>query len=203
MTVRDPAPTSLRQRRQQQTRADLVTAVLSVIREAGLAGATIDRVSIESGISRGTVYAHFPGGRDELLRAAYAHLGHDLVSRTRAAISAEADWEGQLAALAQAMFELASDEHVGHFYNVSGPALISTGDERGIGSGASVEMIKAALQAAAGHGEAESAIDTDVIAVLLVGALREAAVEVAAGELEADRAVHAFARLAHGLAHRG
>ncbi|WP_017793561.1 TetR/AcrR family transcriptional regulator [Leucobacter salsicius] len=200
MTEQAPAPTSLRQRRQQQTRADLVAAVLAVIGEDGVAGATIDQVSAASGISRGTVYAYFPGGRDELLRAAYAQLGHDLVARTRAALSVESGWEGQLSALAQAMFELASDERVGHFYNVSGPALISVGDERGIGSGASVEMIRDAFELAAARGDVESDIDAEVIALLLVGALREAATEVAAGALDPDRAVRAFARLARGLA---
>ena len=199
MTDHEPVPTSLRQRRQQQTRAELVAAALAVIGEHGLAAATIDRVSAESGISRGTVYAHFPGGRDELLRAAYGRLGQDLVARTRTAVSAEAGWEGQLSALAQAMFELASEQRVGHFYNVSGPALIASGDERGIGSGASVEMIREALELAAARSEVDAEIDAGAIALLLVGALREAATEVAAGALDPDRAVRAFARIARGL----
>ncbi|MHA3683832.1 TetR/AcrR family transcriptional regulator [Leucobacter sp. HY1910] len=193
-------PLSLRQRRQQQTRQDLVAATLVVIGEEGVAGTTIDRVAAQSGISRGTVYAHFSGGRDQLLRAAYAQLGEDLVARTRAAVSAETGWRGQLAALARAMFALASDERVGHFYNVSGPALITTGSERGIGSSASASMIRDALAAAAAAGEVAQDLEVDATALLLVGALREAATGVAAGAIDPDHAVRAFSRLASGIA---
>lgn len=98
------------------------------------------------------------------------------------------------------MFELASDERVGHFYNVSGPALITTGSERCIGSGASVLMIRDVLAAAARAGEVATDLELEGIALLLVGALREAAVGVAAGALDPDHAVRAFSRLASGLA---
>ncbi|MBL3700980.1 TetR/AcrR family transcriptional regulator [Leucobacter luti] len=193
-------PPSLRERRQERTRHELVDAVLVVIGESGLDGATIERVSAQSGISRGTVYAHFPGGRDELLRAAYARLGSELVERTRAAVDESGDWRGRLVAHARAMFDLAADQHLGHFFNVSGPTLISDGAERGIGSGASALMIEADLRAAQLRGEVSADVDPAATATLLVGALREAAIRVAAGGSDAERAYAAFARLADGLA---
>lgn len=191
---------SLRERRQRRTREELVDAVLAVIAERGLADATIDRVSAESGMSRGTVYAHFPGGRDDLLRAAYARLGGELVERTRAAVSAVSDWRARIVAHARTMFDLAADARIGHFYNVSGPTLIVAGAERGIGSGASIAMIRETLEEAQRAGGVDAEIDVDAMAALLVGALREAAMGVAAGALDADRAYAAFARLVDGLA---
>lgn len=190
---------SLRERRQLRTRADLVEAVLTVIAESGLPEATIDRISAASGISRGTVYAHFPGGRDELLRAAYAKLGQDLVARTRAAEAAADGWREQLAAHARAMFDLAADARIGHFYNVSGPTLIVSGEERGIGSGASAIMMADALRAAQRAGEVDPVVDAEAVASLLVGALREAATRVSAGERGAERSYTAFTRLVAGL----
>ena len=192
-----PAPT-LRERRQARTRQELVDAVLVVIAADGLDAATIDRVSAQSGISRGTVYAHFPAGRDELLRAAYARLGADLVARTRAAVSGAADWRGRLAAHAQEMMALAADANVGHFFNVSGPTLILEGDERGIGSGASILMIQDDLAAARERGEVAADVDPAATAVLLVGALREGAIRVAGGA-DPRAFTGAFARLAAGL----
>lgn len=191
---------SLRERRQLRTRTDLVDAVLRVIGESGLAETSIDRISVASGISRGTVYAHFPGGRDELLRAAYAKLGQDLVAQTREAVSVVEGWREQIDALAQSMFNLAADPRIGHFYNVSGPALIVSGEERGIGSGASVLMIRQALEAAQSIGEVDLDVDADAVAALLVGALREAATGVSAGERDANRSYAAFAQLTSGLA---
>ncbi|SJN08739.1 Transcriptional regulator, TetR family [Leucobacter sp. 7(1)] len=195
-----PLQLTLRERRQLRTRQELVDALLVIIAEDGVDVATIERVSAQSGISRGTVYAHFPGGRDELLRAAYAALGERLVARSHAAVLAADDWRGQLAALARQMFALAADEHTGHFFNVSGPTLITGGAERGIGSGASVIMIEDALRAAQSDGGVDPSVDTAVTAVLLVGALREAAMRVAAGLDPADRATAAFGRLVEGLA---
>ncbi|PIJ49512.1 hypothetical protein BMH30_04480, partial [Leucobacter sp. OLES1] len=64
MTTEAPtrsAPLTLRERRQQRTRVELVDAVLAVIADDGVDALTIDRVSQESGISRGTIYAHFSG----------------------------------------------------------------------------------------------------------------------------------------------
>jgi len=193
-------PGSLRERRQQRTRSELVDAVLAIIAAGGLADATIERVSAESGISRGTVYAHFPGGRDELLRAAYARLGRTLVERTREAVSAAGDWRGRLEAHARAMFDLAGDVRIGHFFNVSGPTLITEGSERGIGSGASIVMIRETLEAAQLAGEVDGRVDAATTAVLLVGALREAAMSVSAGAAPSDRAYAAFARIVDGLA---
>lgn len=196
------ASPSLRERRQRRTREELVDAVLGVIAKRGLAEATIERVSAESGMSRGTVYAHFPGGRDELLRAAYARLGRELVERTRAAVSAVSDWRARIVAHARAMFDLAADARIGHFYNVSGPTLIVAGAERGIGSGASIVMIRETLEEAQRAGDVDPEVDADAVAALLVGAMREAAIGVAAGARDADRAYAAFARLVEGLAAR-
>lgn len=194
--------TSLRERRQQRTRRELVDAVLAVVATGGLAETTIDRISAESGISRGTVYAHFPGGRDELLRAAYARLGEQLVDRTRAAVLAADDWRGRIVAHARAMFDLAGDARIGHFYNVSGPTLIVDGAERGIGSGASIVSIREALQQAQASGDVDAGVDADAAAVLLVGALREAAIGVAAQTVDPRRAAASFERLVDGLAAR-
>jgi AcrR family transcriptional regulator len=195
-------PTSLRERRQLRTRRELVDAVLAVVAGGGLSETTIDRISAESGISRGTVYAHFPGGRDELLRAAYARLGRQLVERTREAVLAADDWRGRIVAHARAMFDLAGDARIGHFYNVSGPTLVVDGEERGIGSGASVVSIREELERAQAAGDVAADVDAGGAAVLLVGALREAAIGVAAQTMDPRRAYESFARLVEGLAAR-
>jgi AcrR family transcriptional regulator len=195
-------PTSLRERRQLRTRRELVDAVLAVVAGGGLSETPIDRISAESGISRGTVYAHFPGGRDELLRAAYARLGRQLVERTREAVLAADDWRGRIVAHARAMFDLAGDARIGHFYNVSGPTLVVDGEERGIGSGASVVSIREELERAQAAGDVAADVDAGGAAVLLVGALREAAIGVAAQTMDPRRAYESFARLVEGLAAR-
>lgn len=189
-----------RERRRRRTREDLVAAALRVIEEVGVDGLTIERVSSESGISRGTVYAHFPDGRDELLRGAYASLGRDLVERTSSAATEALDWRASILAHGRALLDLASDERIGYFFNVSGPTLITDGAERGIGSGASARMIRDELLAARAEGLVGAGFDAAAAARLLVGALREAAVAVARDGADPGDALTAFGRLIDGLA---
>jgi len=61
---------SLRERRRETTRREAVDSLLGLIAEGGIDLVTIDLVAERSGMARGTLYAHFPAGRDELLRAA-------------------------------------------------------------------------------------------------------------------------------------
>ena len=49
-------------------RERLLAATYTCVSRFGLAKTTIDDVVKESGVSRATIYRHFPGGRDELLR---------------------------------------------------------------------------------------------------------------------------------------
>ena len=189
-----------RAERQEETRRRIVQAAVELHTARGPSRTTVKDVAERAGVTRPTVYAHFPGGRDELLRAAYATLGHDLVARTRAAVTAAEGWRAQLAAHAQALFDLAQDSNTGHFFNVSGPTLIVEGAERGIGSGASLVMIRETLEQAQSEGQIDPTLDVDAVAALLVGSIREAAIGVAAGVREADTVYAAFVRLIDGLA---
>jgi AcrR family transcriptional regulator len=49
-------------------RQRLLTSTYVCISRYGLAKTTVEDVVKESGVSRATIYRHFPGGRDELLR---------------------------------------------------------------------------------------------------------------------------------------
>jgi haloalkane dehalogenase len=55
----------------QATRARLVRAGAQVLRDVGLAGATVERIAAAAGLTHGAVYRHFPD-RDVLLREALA-----------------------------------------------------------------------------------------------------------------------------------
>jgi AcrR family transcriptional regulator len=57
----------------------MLTSALSLLRERGANGVTLDGVLAHSGAPRGSIYHHFPGGRDQLVVEA-AGLGGDLVA---------------------------------------------------------------------------------------------------------------------------
>ena len=53
----------------------MIRSAAVLVRERGARGTSIDDVLAHSGAPRGSVYHHFPGGRDELLREATAFAG--------------------------------------------------------------------------------------------------------------------------------
>src|SRR6516165_12215038 len=57
------------------TRTKMLLSAAEVMRERGAAGVTIDEVLARSGAPRGSVYYHFPEGRNQILAEALRWAG--------------------------------------------------------------------------------------------------------------------------------
>ncbi|HKS98228.1 MAG TPA: TetR/AcrR family transcriptional regulator [Rugosimonospora sp.] len=64
-----------RRRAPGHTKQLMVDSAVLLLRERGVAGVTVDAVLARSGAPRGSVYHHFPGGRDELILEAVRRAG--------------------------------------------------------------------------------------------------------------------------------
>src|SRR3954465_12188486 len=104
---------SLRVRQRLRTREDLIRAAIEVIAVNGLDAATVDRITGRAGTSRATLYAHFPGGRTDLLAEAYQTMGRDLVDAASILAARQANWIDRLCAYPSAMLELAAKRELG------------------------------------------------------------------------------------------
>jgi AcrR family transcriptional regulator len=62
-----PAPLPTRERQRLETRSLILEVALAEIAEAGLAGARIEHIARKAGVTRPTIYAHFPRKEDFLL----------------------------------------------------------------------------------------------------------------------------------------
>jgi len=67
-------PTRARSKR-GDTRTKMLISAAEVMRERGAAGVTIDEVLTRSGAPRGSVYYHFPHGRNQILTEALRYAG--------------------------------------------------------------------------------------------------------------------------------
>lgn len=67
-------------RKHGATRDRMIVSAAEVLRERGAAGVTIDEVLVRSGAPRGSVYHHFPGGRNQLLTEALHYAGDVLTN---------------------------------------------------------------------------------------------------------------------------
>src|ERR1700746_3033072 len=66
----DAAPTKRR-----DTREKMLISAAEVMRERGAAGVNLDEVLPRSGAPRGSVYYHFPDGRNQILAEALRYSG--------------------------------------------------------------------------------------------------------------------------------
>jgi AcrR family transcriptional regulator len=63
------------------TRERMVISTALLVRERGARATSIDDVLVHSGAPRGSVYHHFPGGRQQLLREAIDYAGQFVATR--------------------------------------------------------------------------------------------------------------------------
>jgi TetR/AcrR family transcriptional repressor of lmrAB and yxaGH operons len=71
----DAAPT-----KRCDTRIKMLVSAAQVMRERGPAGVTIDEVLARSGAPRGSVYYHFPDGRNQILTEALRYSGDSITA---------------------------------------------------------------------------------------------------------------------------
>ncbi|WP_245649956.1 TetR/AcrR family transcriptional regulator [Millisia brevis] len=70
------------------TKQRMTDAAIRLLRERGAAGVTIDAVLDRSGAPRGSLYHHFPGGRDEILLTAARQSGEVIDAMLAATVEA-------------------------------------------------------------------------------------------------------------------
>ncbi len=66
--------------KRRDTRTKMLISAAEVMRERGAAGVTIDEVLARSGAPRGSVYYHFPDGRNQILAEALRYSGESITA---------------------------------------------------------------------------------------------------------------------------
>jgi AcrR family transcriptional regulator len=78
-----------RQEHQQQNRLALLAAAERVFAERGIAGASLDEVAAEAGLTKGAVYSNFTGKEDLVLAVMHHRLGREADSQAEHGLSRE------------------------------------------------------------------------------------------------------------------
>jgi AcrR family transcriptional regulator len=189
---------SLRERQRARTQNDILDAVVDVIASAGSEGPLIEQIADEAGVSRATLYAHFPGGVDELVSKAYERTGVGFVEHVRELQGQAESWRDRIVAHGRAMVDIASRGRLGRFYNLAAAQYPSTAAVSGAGSRASHDDFAAELATARGLGELVE-IDIQEAAHLLTGAVRIIGIRAAESPQLGTASLQAFERLVDGL----
>lgn len=106
----EPSPLPTRERQRQETRSLILQVALAEIAEAGLAGTRIEHVARKAGVSRPTIYAHFPR-KEDFLFALQARTEEVALSALRERLAEPATGAELMHRLVDAIFDLVEDGH--------------------------------------------------------------------------------------------
>jgi AcrR family transcriptional regulator len=185
-----PAPD--RPRTKAAQREATVAALMAVARELfaqrGYANVGTEEIVKRAGVTRGALYHHFRGGKEQLFRAVLVQISAETMRRVVAEASKTDDpWE-ELVLGSEAFLDAAMTPEVQRIMLVDGPSVLGWDVWRAIDTDHGLGLLEAAVQNAmdAGRLAPGSAM---AVAQVLSGALDEAAMVVArADDPEAARA---------------
>jgi AcrR family transcriptional regulator len=165
--------------RGQATRAHLVDVATRLFAAHGYDGTTIEAVLAGSGVSRGSLYHHFPG-KDALFWAVLEEVGARMGERVREAMGDAPDPVAALRAGCLAWIRLAGDPVVRQILLIDAPAVLGWRRWRELDE-QTLEEIRALLTYAVEAGSVEGR-HLDAFAHIVLAALNEVTLMIAGGD---------------------
>lgn len=166
--------------RGQATRQFIVDAAARLFTEEGYAGASIERVLRDAGVSRGALYHHF-SSKEALFAAVLEAVETRVAATLAAAAQGAANPLDGLRAGCAAWLELARDPTVKQVVLIDAPSVVGWQVWREIDGRHALGLLRAALGQAAEAGRVRPAM-VDLYAHLLLAALIEVALLIARSE---------------------
>jgi len=191
MDVKDSDPTPeprTKAAQSEATTAALIAAARALFAERGYAGVGTEEIVQRAGVTRGALYHHFKGGKEDLFQAVLVQLATDTTERVmRAALAVDDPFEALIVG-ANAFLDACTTTEVQRIMLVDGPSVLGWDVWREADSGQALELLEAALQRAMDAGRMIPQ-PSRPLAHVLIGALDEAAMVVArADDRQAARA---------------
>jgi AcrR family transcriptional regulator len=175
-----PAPARPRTKAAQReaTTAALIKAARKLFAEHGYAGVGTEEIVKRAGVTRGALYHHFPGGKEDLFRAVLVQTSAETLQRViKEASRTDDPWE-ELLLGAEAFLDACTNPEVQRVMLIDGPAVLGWDVWRAIDSDYGLGILVAAVQHAMDAGRLLPGSAT-AVAHVLSGALDEAAMVVA------------------------
>jgi AcrR family transcriptional regulator len=170
------------------TREHLVTVATALFAERGYEGTSIEAVLQAAGVSRGSLYYHFPG-KDALFEAVLEALETDVGRRTMEAAADAPDPATALRAGCLAWVGIAADPVIQQILLIDAPSVLGWQRWRTLGERHGLGLIKAGLTAIADEGGLAPEL-VEVFSHVVLAAIDEIALFVARSD-QTDAATEA------------
>jgi AcrR family transcriptional regulator len=176
--VSDPARPGPGAPQREAAATALVSAARGLFAERGYAAVATEEIVQRAGVTRGALYHHFRGGKEDLFHAVLVQISAETVQHiARIATAIDDPWES-LVVGCEAFLDACASSEVQRIVLTDAPAVLGWDVRRAIDADYGLGLLEAALQRAmdAGRLREGSAIS---LAYVLAGALDEAAMVVA------------------------
>lgn len=181
-------PPSLRERNRVRTRNEILDSAAILLGEPSTSSFTLEELGHRALVSRGTIYAYFPGGRDEVITEVYVRAATHVRERAELLRSEQITTADRISALARGFLETAAQPE-GRFYGSVRPEVATiVAHHLGSTSIRITELINDDLLTAQKAGLLDASVNCSLVGTLLAGAIR-AAGERAAREPDAVEAL--------------
>ena len=180
----------------RETQDRLIKVAKELFTSKGYAGTAMEDLVAKAGMTRGALYHQYADKRD-LFRAVFEAVETELGQQLGMAVASETDPWGMLRAGARAFLAAATEPAIRQIVLIDGPAVLGWEEWRRIDSQHSLGMVRMIFEAniAAGNIPPQP---VEPLAHLIVGALNEAALAVAAAD-DAAAARESFATSMEGV----
>ncbi len=177
-TATDTSRPRTKAQQRESTIAALVAAARELFAARGYAAVGTEEIVQQAGVTRGALYHHFKGGKEDLFRAVLVQISAETTQQVMEAATQSSDpWEA-LVIGADAFLDASARPDVQRIMLVDGPSVLGWDVWRAADGEYALRMLETALQRAIDAGRL---IDQPAraLAHVLLGALDEAAMVVA------------------------
>jgi AcrR family transcriptional regulator len=163
------------------TRRGLLESARALFAQLGFAGTSLNAVAQRAGVTRGAINHHF-GGKIDLFTAVFVELEEELDNTVRAAAAGKSTTREAFMAACAAWLDFAVRSDYRQIAVTDAPAVLGAATWHRIDAGIGLATMELGLKAL--HSEQPLAIDPSrELAVLLFGALTEAGITLAHGDV--------------------
>jgi AcrR family transcriptional regulator len=174
-----------RAQQRERTRAALLDVSRRLFATRGYAAVGLAEIVRAAGVTKGALYHHFEGGKNDLFRAVLAQVQAEVARTVAASADAEAEPWDQLTAGCRAFLTASTDPAVRRIMLIDGPAVLGWSEWRAMDEAESASHLADSLTAMVDAGVIAPQ-PVEPLARLLSGAMNEAALWLAETGAPAD-----------------
>ncbi len=163
------------------TTAALIAAARELFADRGYAGVGTEEIVQRAGVTRGALYHHFRGGKEELFKAVLVQVSAETTQRVLLEAGTQPDSWHELVRGIDAFLDACTNPEMQRIVLIDGPSVLGWDAWRTIDGEHTLGVIEAVVQSAIDAGQMAPQ-PARAVAHVLLGALDEAAMVVARAE---------------------